>query len=60
MTCRTLTAEEVAQALGVSTWTIYEAVRAGNCPVEPIHVGRRLVWSRAAVDALLGVDDAGT
>jgi excisionase family DNA binding protein len=51
---RTMTAKELAEALSVSTWTIYQAVKEGTCPVPPIRCGRRLVWSRAAVDALLG------
>lgn len=53
-TPRTLRAEELADLLGVSAWAIYEAVRRGDCPVEPIRVGRRVVFARAAVDALLG------
>jgi len=54
---RTMTAKELAAALGVSEWAIYQSTRDGDCPVPPIRVGRRLVWSRAAVDALLGVTD---
>ena len=50
----TLTAEELAAALGVSTWTVYEAVKRGDCPVEPIRIGRRLLWPRARVEQLLG------
>ena len=53
----TYTAAEVAELLGVSTWSIYAAVKEGNCPVAPIKVGRRLVWPKAAVDRLLGLDD---
>lgn len=56
MTRATLTAQEVAEALGVSTWAVYQTVKAGTCPVEPIRVGRRLVWSRARVAAILGVE----
>ena len=51
----TCTTEEFAELLGVSTWALYESVRRGDPPIEPIRVGRRLVWSRAKVDALLGV-----
>jgi predicted DNA-binding transcriptional regulator AlpA len=53
----TLSAEEFADALGVSTWALYESVKRGDCPVEPIRVGRRLVWSRARVLELLGSID---
>lgn len=63
MTARTYDAGQVADLLGVSTWAIYESVRRGECPVDPIRVGRRLVWPRAAVDRLLGIspgnDEAG-
>lgn len=55
MTAATMTAEELAELLGVSTWAVYEAVRRGDCPVAPIRVGRRLLWPRASVDALLGL-----
>jgi predicted DNA-binding transcriptional regulator AlpA len=51
---RTLTAQQLADALGVSPWSIYEAVKRGDCPVRPIRVGRRLVFPRPAVEALLG------
>lgn len=53
----TYTAEEFAELLGVSAWTVYEAVRTGTCPLAPIRIGkRRLVWSRALVDSLLGIE----
>jgi len=51
----TLTAPELAELLGVSCWAIYEAVRSGEPPVPAIRVGRRLVFARSAVDALLGI-----
>lgn len=50
----TLTADEFAELLGVSRDSIYDACRRGDCPVEPIRVGRRLVWPRARVEELLG------
>ena len=52
----TYTAEEFAAKLGVSTWAIYEAARRGDCPVLPIRLGRRLVWSCTRVNRLLGLD----
>lgn len=55
----TYNAEQVAELLGVSTWAIYEAVRRGDPPITPIRVGRRLLWSRAAVDNLLGLSASG-
>jgi len=53
---RTLSTAEFADLLGVSEWALYESVRRGDPPIPPIRVGRRLLWSRAAVDALLGED----
>lgn len=59
----TYNAREVADLLGVSEWSIYQSVRDGACPVDPIRVRRRLVWPRAAVDRLLCIasenDEAG-
>ena len=49
----TYTAEELAAMLGVSTWSIYNAVKNGDCPVQPVRVGRRMVWPRSKVDRLL-------
>jgi excisionase family DNA binding protein len=51
----TVNASELAEILGVSTWTIYESVRRGDCPIPPIRVGRRLLWSRSRVEELLGI-----
>lgn len=59
MNAATYKAEEVADLLGVSTWGLYESVRRGDCPLDPIRVGRRLVWAKAKVDALLGIGDQG-
>lgn len=55
----TYTAPEVAERLGCSLWLLYDLVKRGECPVEPIRLGRRLVWSRPVVDRLLGPEDAG-
>jgi len=52
----TYTAQQLAERLGVSAWAIYESVKADQCPVPPIRVGRRIVFSAAAVDRLLGED----
>lgn len=49
----TYTADELAAMLGVSTWSIYNSVKSGDCPVAPVRVGRRLVWPKAKVDALV-------
>lgn len=61
MNSATYTAEEVAALVGVSSWAIYAQAREGTLPdgLEPIRVGRRLVWPRARVNALLGVEASG-
>lgn len=55
MMSATVNASELAEILGVSTWTIYESVRRGDCPIPPIRVGRRLLWARSSVEELLGI-----
>jgi predicted DNA-binding transcriptional regulator AlpA len=55
MPAATYRAEEVAALLGISEWALYQSVRRGDCPVPPIKVGRRLVWARSPVRALLGL-----
>ncbi len=59
----TYTATEVARLAGVSTWTLLEDVRraergeqAGPLGRLAIRVGRRVVWPRRPVDALLGLE----
>ena len=51
----TYCAEEVAELLGVSEWSVYQAVRRKEPPIGTmaIGVGRRILWPRAAVDRLL-------
>ena len=51
----TYTAQELAQLLGVSEWSVYEAVRSGTIPFQPIRIGRRIIWPRAAIDKALGL-----
>jgi predicted DNA-binding transcriptional regulator AlpA len=52
----TVNTETAAQVLGISTWALYQAANAGTCPIEPIRIGRRLVWSKARLAELLGID----
>ncbi len=55
MTAATYTAREVAELFSCSQWTVYQLTARGEFPVEPIRLGRKLVWSRTAVDAALGI-----
>jgi len=50
----TVTVPEVAQLLGISPWTVDESIKRGDFPVPAIRVGRRIVFSKAAVEQLLG------
>ncbi|MST33967.1 helix-turn-helix domain-containing protein [Acidimicrobiaceae bacterium USS-CC1] len=55
MGAATYTTEQLAELCGLSAWALYSSVRRGDPPVQPIRVGRRIVWPKAAVDALLGI-----
>lgn len=52
----TINAAELATALGVSTWSIYQQCKNGSFPIPPIHVGRRLLWPRHKIAQFLGAD----
>jgi excisionase family DNA binding protein len=54
---RTYTARELADLLGIGVSTVYESVAEGSCSVEPIRIGRRMVWARGPVDSLLGLEE---
>jgi excisionase family DNA binding protein len=54
----TLTTEELAKALGISRNKAYEMVRTGDVPIPPIRLGRRIVFSRAALETFLGQERA--
>ncbi|HLM96764.1 MAG TPA: hypothetical protein VK283_10645 [Acidimicrobiales bacterium] len=53
----TINAKAVAELFGCSTWALYETVKAGSCPVEPLRVGRKLRWPTALVLRALGLGD---
>lgn len=53
----TINVRQLARVLGVSDWAVYQSIKEDNCPVQPIRVGRRIVFSRAAVEQLLGADE---
>jgi len=52
----TLTADEVAEILGIGRSAVYESIRRGDLPA--LRFGRRVVVPRAALLRLLGEDDA--
>ncbi len=53
----TVTVDQAAHVLGVSPWTLYQAIRAGDPPVGVIHVGRRIVVPTASLRRALGLDE---
>ena len=50
----TMTISEAAEALGISRGLAYALARRDALPVDVIKLGRRMVLSRKAVEALLG------
>lgn len=54
----TLDAEQTAEIFGCSKWSLYELVKRNECPVEPLHLGRKLRWPTAAVLRAVGLSVA--
>lgn len=54
-----LRAEDVARLFDLSPWAVYQAARRGDTPLGAlaIRVGRRLLWPRARVEELLGLNN---
>ena len=50
----TMSIPEVAKALGISRGLAYDLARRDKLPVRVIRLGKRMVLSRKAVEALLG------
>ena len=50
---QTINIEDVARRLGINRSTAYELARRNQLPVPVIRLGRRMVVSRHALDALL-------
>ena len=50
-----LEAGPVAGLVGVSKWALYDAVKRGDFPIQPIRVGRRLKFRTTEVLTLIGV-----
>ena len=52
----TVKVPESCAALGVSSWSGYEAIKRGDFPVPVIAIGKRLVVPTAPLRKLLGLD----
>ncbi len=47
-------ANEMAQALGISKWSVYEGAKADTLPIPTLRIGKRSYrWSRAQLEKLL-------
>jgi excisionase family DNA binding protein len=53
----TLSVEEAGRVFGISRGTAYRLAREDRFPVPIVRIGRRLVVSRQAVEALVGLID---
>jgi len=51
--CLTLGISSVAKALGISRGLCYQLARRGELPIPVIHLGKRMVVSRQAIERLL-------
>ena len=54
----TLDARQVADVWGCSPWAVYQMVRAGDVPVQPLRLGRKLRWPTSLVLRSVGLDSA--
>jgi hypothetical protein len=48
----------VPQAFGISRSAAYRALAAGQLPITPLRIGRKLIVRRADLLAALGVEDS--
>ncbi len=54
----TITVPEAAELLGLSTTALYAAIRAGECPVKVLRIGRRIVVPTRPLLELLGLAES--
>lgn len=52
----TLSTEEAAAVFGISPKLLYRLVQEGTAPIEPLRLGRRILWPTAKVLAALGIE----
>ena len=51
------TADEVSGLARISTWTLYTSIKTNTCPFAFVRIGRRIVFPKAGVDRILGIED---
>lgn len=56
-TTPTIDASTAASIFGCSVWSLYEQVKRGDCPVEPLRLGRKLRWPTARVLDAVGLHE---
>ena len=54
----TYSAEEVAKLAGVSTWSIYNAVKTDESPFPFVRIGHRVVFPKMPCDRILGIESS--
>jgi len=52
----TLTTDQAAAVWGVGVDHLWALARSGQAPVEPLRLGRKLVWPTASVLRSIGLD----
>lgn len=57
--CATYSLRDMADLLGISYGSAYQAMVTGRLPVKPFKVGRQWRFPKADVDRLLGLVDRG-
>jgi hypothetical protein len=55
----TLNGRQTALIFGCSYWSLLEQVKRGDCPVEPLRLGRNLRWPTTRVLAAVGIERDG-
>ena len=54
-----MTVPEVAELLGLAPWTVYHQIKSGLFPVEPIRIGRKILFAKSRIESWLGVRHEG-
>lgn len=51
-----LNTPRLSELTQTNEWTIYDHVRRGDFPLEPLRIGRKIMWRTADVERLLGLE----
>lgn len=50
-----LDVRETSSLLGINPNTLYGMIARGDCPIEPVRIGKRVRFRRVDLESLLGV-----